>query len=237
MDGMVLATGSALWLGLMTSISPCPLASNIAAMSFVARNVGHGRRVLLTGALYTLGRIASYGVLAAAIVAGLSSVPRISFFLQRHMNQIVGPVLLAAAILLMEWVRLPWFAGGVGPAVEARIKKAGLIGGLLLGAFLALAFCPVSAALFFGSLVPLCLEHRSSLWLPSVYGLGTGLPVVVFALLLATGAKWLGSFYRRVVVFELWARRATAAIFVLVGLHYALAYTLPALGWDPGWSR
>ena len=233
---MVAATISAIWLGLLTSISPCPLAANIAAMSYISRELGSTRRVLLSGFLYSLGRTVAYVLLAAAIVAGITSIPGLSFFLQRYVNQWVGPVLIVVGILLMEWIVLPWSGGGVSSRAGNWMARRGSLGAFLLGALLALAFCPVSAALFFGGLIPLCIEHGSVLSLPSIYGLGTGLPVVLFAVLLAAGASWVGTVYDRIRIIELWARRVTAVIILLVGIHYMLAYTLPALGLETGWG-
>jgi cytochrome c-type biogenesis protein len=222
----LVATASAFWLGLMTSISPCPLAANIAAMSYVGREVGSPRRTLLAGLLYTLGRTLSYALLAVVLVVGLLSIPQVALFLQRHMNRILGPLLIVVGLVLLEWVPLPSFGGGLGARFAERLGKVGPLGILLFGAVLALAFCPVSAALFFGSLVPLALKHRSPLWLPAVYGIGTGLPVVVFAALLGAGARWVGRAFDRISVFERWARRVTAVIVMAVGVCYTLTFTL-----------
>jgi hypothetical protein len=104
--------------------------------------------------------------------------------------------------------------------------KAGLVGALPLGAVLALAFCPVSAGLFFGGLIPLALEHRSSLWLPVLYGIGTGLPVVVFAVLVSAGLAWAGSAFNRLQAVERWVRRVTAVVVIVVGLYYTWSFTI-----------
>jgi cytochrome c biogenesis protein CcdA len=226
MTAWFFATASAFWLGLMTSISPCPLAANIAAMSYVSREVGSRRRTLLAGLLYTLGRTLSYAILAAVLIAGLLSVPQVAVFLQRHMNRVLGPLLIVVGLALLELVSLPSFGGGLAARFAERVKKAGLLGTLLFGAVLALAFCPLSAALFFGTLVPLALEQRSPLWLPAVYGIGTGLPVVVFAILLVAGIQWVGTAFNRISVFERWARRVTAIVVIAVGVYYTVRFTL-----------
>jgi cytochrome c-type biogenesis protein len=225
MTAWLLATASAFWLGLLTSISPCPLTANIAAMSYVGREIGSRRRTVLAGLLYTLGRTLSYAVLAAILVAGLLSIPQVALLLQRHMNRVLGPLLIVVGLALLDVVPLPSFGGELSTRFAGRVKKAGLLGTLLFGAVLALAFCPVSAALFFGSLVPLALDHRSPLWLPAVYGVGTGLPVVVFAILLGAGVHRVGKAFNRVSVFERWARRVTAAVVTTVGLYYTIAFT------------
>jgi cytochrome c biogenesis protein CcdA len=226
MDATLAASASALWLGLLTSISPCPLAANIAAMSYIGREVGSRRRTLVGGLLYTLGRALAYAALAAILVGGLLSVPQVALFLQAHMNRALGPILVAVGLVLLEWVRLPGFGSQVFDRTGERLVKAGLLGALPLGAVLALAFCPVSAGLFFGGLVPLALEHRSSLWLPALYGLGTGLPVVAFAVLVSAGLAWAGAAFHRMQSVERWARRVTALVVIAVGLYYTWSFTI-----------
>jgi cytochrome c-type biogenesis protein len=228
MDATIAVSASAFWLGLLTSVSPCPLAANIAAMSYIGREVGSRRRTLVGGLLYTLGRALAYAALAAILVGGLLSVPQVALFLQAHMNRALGPLLVAVGLVLLEWVRLPGFGSQVFDRTGERLVKAGLLGALPLGAVLALAFCPVSAGLFFGGLVPLALEHRSSFWLPALYGIGTGLPVVVFAVLVSAGVAWAGSALHRMQAVERWARRVTALVVIAVGLYYTWSFTIRA---------
>jgi cytochrome c-type biogenesis protein len=226
MDAPFAVSASSLWLGLLTSVSPCPLAANIAAMSYVGREVRSRRRTLLAGLLFTLGRASSYAALAALLVGGLLSIPEVALFLQKHMNRILGPLLVAVGLVLLEWVRLPGFGSRFYDRTGDRLVKAGLVGALPLGAVLALAFCPVSAGLFFGGLIPLALEHRSAFWLPALYGLGTGLPVVVFAVLVSAGLAWAGSAFHRMQAVERWARRVTAVVVITVGLYYTWTFTV-----------
>jgi hypothetical protein len=195
-------------------------------MSYIGREVGSRRRTLVGGLLYTLGRALAYATLAAILVGGLLSVPQVALFLQAHMNRVLGPILVAVGLVLLEWVRLPGFGSQVFDRTGERLVKAGLLGALPLGAVLALAFCPVSAGLFFGGLVPLALEHRSSLWLPAFYGLGTGLPVVIFAVLVSAGLAWAGAAFHRTQSVERWARRATALVVIAVGLYYTWSFTV-----------
>lgn len=217
---------AAFWLGVLTSISPCPLAANIAAMSYVGREVGSRRRTLLAGLLYTAGRAAAYAALAAILVGGLLSIPQVALFLQAHMNRVLGPILIVVGVLLLEWIPLPSFGGALSDRAGTRLARTGLLGAFPLGAVLALAFCPVSAGLFFGGLIPLALEHRSSVWLPAAYGLGTGLPVVVFALILSAGVVWVGAAFDRLQTVERWARVVTAVVVIVVGLYYTWRFTI-----------
>jgi len=226
MDSGWLAVGSALWLGILTSISPCPLATNIAAVSYVGRRVGSGRAVLLSGALYTSGRSLAYLLLGAASVWSLMSMVSVSSFLQGTFARLLGPILIVLGLLLLGIFELKIPSLGVGEGLQERVDRAGLLGAGILGLVFALSFCPVSAGLFFGGLVPLAVERSSPLLLPLVYGIGTALPVIIFATLLAAGARRLGAALDRVQVFERWARRVTAIVFIAVGIYETLRSTL-----------
>ncbi|MHC4346010.1 MAG: aromatic aminobenezylarsenical efflux permease ArsG family transporter [Planctomycetota bacterium] len=229
MTALLLGALSAVWLGILTSVSPCPLATNIAAISFISRRFSRTRIVFLTGLLYTLGRIFAYVVVAVLIVSSLLSVPQLSYFLQKYANKLLGPVLIVVGMILLELIRfnLPGF--GVSGKMQKRVEACGIWGAALLGILFALSFCPISAALFFGSLIPLALKYRSGVTLPALYGLGTGLPVFLFALILAFASKSTASAFNKLKQFELWVRRATGAIFVVIGIYYCLAYIFGVL--------
>ena len=219
-----MALSSALWLGFLTSISPCPLATNIAAMSFISRGLGSPRRVLMTGLVYTAGRSLAYLVLGILMVASLLTAPGVSLILQERMNQILGPALILAGVLLLDLIRLPSRGGGIGSGLQSRAERWGIWGGGLLGLVFALSFCPTSAALFFGSLIPLAVRSGSSIILPSIYGIGTAIPVFAFAIALAVGVNAVGRMFDILSRFEVWARRITGVIFIGVGGYYCLTY-------------
>jgi cytochrome c biogenesis protein CcdA len=229
MTAFLLGALSALWLGILTSVSPCPLATNIAAISFISRRISRTRIVFLTGLLYTLGRIFAYVVLAVLLVTSLLSVPQLSNFLQKYANKLLGPILILVGMILLELIRfnLPGF--GVSDKMQKRVEACGIWGAALLGILFALSFCPISAALFFGSLIPLSLKYRSGVTLPALYGLGTGLPVFLFALILAFASKSTASAFNKLKQFELWVRRATGTIFIVIGIYYCLAYIFGVL--------
>ena len=214
MGPLWLSVGTALWLGILTSISPCPLSTNIAAVSYVGRRVGSRRLVLLSGALYTAGRSRVYLVLGAASVWPLVSMVSVSSFLQGTFYRLLGPILIALGLLLLGVFEFALPSLEVNDKLQNRVDRAGVWGAGLLGVIFALAFCPVSAGLFFGGLVPLAVERSSPLMLPLIFGIGTALPVAFFAVLLAVGAGWLGTALDRVQVFEVWARRVTAVVFL-----------------------
>lgn len=217
-----LAAASAIWLGILTSISPCPLATNIAAISFVSRNMENPRKVLGTGLMYILGRTITYTGLGILLVSSLLSAPSLSHLLQKYMHLALGPILILVGMVLLELIsfNMPGFGGS--ERMQARIDSLGAVGALLLGILFALSFCPVSAALFFGSLLTIAVSNESGVILPLLYGIATGLPVAVFALLIAFGMQRLAEAYRSLTGFEKWARKATGVIFIGIGLYYSL---------------
>ncbi len=216
--------GSALWLGILTSISPCPLASNIAAISFIGRKVGSTRQVFLSGLLYTIGRTAAYLALGVVIMAGLMASGEIARFLQRYLNQILGPVLILVGMLLLGLLNVSTSLSFAGQGVQQRASKGGTGWALLLGILFALSFCPVSAGLFFGGLIPLSMANDSRFVLASLYGVGTALPVLVFAFLMAFASQHVGKTFNRLTQIERAVRVITGIVFVVAGLYYSLTY-------------
>lgn len=215
---------SALWLGILTSISPCPLATNIAAMSYIGRKVERPDLVFWTGLFYTFGRMLTYLVLGILLVSSLLSIPHLSFFLQKYMNKLLGPLLIVTGMFLLELLSLNFGESRFNLWVKERAETWGIWGAGALGMVFALSFCPVSAALFFGSLIPLAVKFQSGLIIPSIYGVGTALPVVVFALLLAVGVHSVSRVFQRLTQVEWWARRVTGGVFIIVGVYYSLTH-------------
>jgi cytochrome c biogenesis protein CcdA len=215
---------TALWLGILTSISPCPLATNIAAISYIGKDMSSNVRVFISGLSYTLGRVFIYVAIGVLLSAGLSSVPDVANFLQKYMNAILGPMLFITGIFLFGFINIS--LPGISTDRFKNLAGKGVVTGpFLLGIIFSLAFCPVSAALFFGSLIPLALATHSPVIFPTLYGIGTGLPVIIFAFIIAFGMHSISGFFKGITRFEKWARYATGAIFVIVGSYYALMYT------------
>jgi len=231
MDSLLLAVGSALWLGLLTSISPCPLATNIAAISYVGKQVDKPPQVMVAGLLYTLGRTVSYVLIALLVVQSLLSMSAVAMFLQDHLNKVLGPLLVVVGLLLLDVIPWPWVGRGssIVEKIQAKAGTMGLWGAGVLGLVFALTFCPVSAALFFGSLIPLAVSHESPVLLPSLYGVGTAVPVVVFAVILAFATNRLSKAFNVLTTVEKWMRRITAVVFILVGAYYILVYLFGVL--------
>jgi cytochrome c biogenesis protein CcdA len=213
---------SAFWLGILTSISPCPLATNVAAVSFVARNLESSRRVLWSGFLYGAGRMLAYVAIAVLAVASLLSLPEVSFFLESNMHKIIGPLLIVVGIVLLDVLPISFSTSFAGSSVQEKAGKWGMWGSGILGIAFALTFCPLSAALFFGSLIPLAIDGKSAILMPSVYGLGTALPVIVFAFVMAFSAKSIGKVFDNLMQVEKWMRKLTAVVFIGAGFYLLL---------------
>jgi cytochrome c biogenesis protein CcdA len=210
---------TALWLGILTSISPCPLATNIAAVSFIGREVTSSKRILVSGLIYTLGRAAAYVLLGVLLVAGLLQIPAVAWFLQRRMNQVLGPLLLLIGFIVLGWIRIPLPSWSPSERFFHKAKARGLWGVGFLGFVFALSFCPVSAGLYFGSLIPLATTNQSPVILPMLYGIGTALPVVAIATLLAFGANYVGRVLDILGRVERWGKQITGVTFLVVGAY------------------
>ncbi len=219
----------ALWLGITTSISPCPLATNIAAISYVGRRAGTVRGIITAGLLYTLGRMISYLAVGFIVTKSLLSIPQLSMFLQTHMNQIIGPLLIVVGLVLFGFIDFSTGGGGFTEKLKAKVDKAGVWGALILGLLFALTFCPVSAALFFGSLIPIAVRHSSTFIIPSIYGIGTAVPVLVFAIIMAFSVRAVGKVFSKITSIEIWIRRIMALVFIGAGVYMTLVHTLKLL--------
>ena len=165
MNEMLLGMVSAFWLGILTSLSPCPLATNVAATSYIGKKIGNSHYILSSGLLYTLGRILTYTIIAVILVTGFTSSYVISNFLQNYMNKILGPVLIITGMFLLDLISMNLSGPQLSNKMKKKIDKSGLWGALFLGFFFALSFCPVSAAIFWGSLLPLSIKLNSKICL------------------------------------------------------------------------
>ena len=226
MDIYIIGLGTVLWMGILTSISPCPLAANIAAISFISKQVKSSRSILLAGLFYTLGRTFTYIVLGSIVVSSSQLMPVISMFLQKHMNMISGPVLIVVGMFLLGFFKLPFGGVIISDSLQKKLAEAGPVGVFLLGVFFALSFCPVSAGLFFGSTLGIAMQHNSKFIMPLLFGVGTALPVVGFAFVIAFSANALGNTFNRVAFFDKWAQRISGVVFILIGLYQVLKHNI-----------
>lgn len=212
-------------LGLMTAISPCPLATNISAIGFISRDLQNRRRVFINGLLYTLGRAISYTGIALIIYFGTSQMD-ISGWFQRWGEKFLGPVLIIIGLFMLDVIRvnLP----GIGSFAE-KIGERGrmsYLNAVLLGILFAMAFCPYSGVLYFVMLIPMTVASAQGLYLPVIFAIATGIPVIVFAWLIAYAIGNVGKMYNRLKVFELWFRRVVAVLFIVVGIWYIITVFL-----------
>ncbi len=222
MNTLVIEIGTALWLGILTSISPCPLATNIAAISYVGRRVEKTSRVLLAGLLYTLGRTLAYIIVAVIVTRSLQMIPGVSMFLQKYITLAIGPLLIIVGILLLDLFTFS-VGGGMGDNLQKRVDQMGIWGAGFLGMVFALAFCPVSAGLFFGALIPIAVKGNAVV-ISSLFGIGTAVPVIAFAFILAFAAHYIGAAFNKLTVIEKWVRKITAVVMILIGIYLIIRH-------------
>ena len=210
---------SAFILGLMTAISPCPLATNITAMAYIGKDIENKRKVFYNGLIYTLGRSISYTVIGLIFYFGASKFV-VAGFLSKYGERALGPILILIGLFMLGVIKIkfPGF-GKLNEKIEQK-TSSGFWGVLLLGIVFALGFCPYSGVLYFGMLIPMTISSPYGLFLPFIFAIGTGLPVILFAWFIAFTVGGVGKVYNRIKIFEKWFRRVVAVVFILVGLYY-----------------
>lgn len=215
---------AALALGILTSISPCPLATNITATAFIAKNISSPSKVLLSGVLYTLGRMFTYTLIGAIIFFGASKFQVAKAF-QGNGEKYIGFVLIIIGLIMLNVIRLNFIKGfNFQEKLTNKFKDRGMLGSFSLGALFALAFCPYSGALFFAMLIPLTLSASAGLAIPVVFSIGTGLPVILFAIIIAFSLEKLGSYFKAITKIETFMRYAAGVVFIVTGLYYISIY-------------
>lgn len=205
----------------MTAISPCPLATNITAIGYISKDINSKNQVFLNGLIYTLGRAISYTTIGLIFFFGASQFEFSSFF-QTWGEKILGPLMILIGLFMLGVIRLkiPGIAF-LTEKMENR-KNKGFWDVLLLGMVFALAFCPYSGVLYFGMLIPMTISSASGLYLPMVFAVATGIPVIIFAWLIAFSLGSIGNMYNKMKSFEIWFRRVVAIVFIGVGVYYSV---------------
>ena len=217
------ALGGVTLLGLQTSISPCPLTTNIAAISYITRNAGKSRDVILSGLLYTLGRTLVYVLLAMLVLSAmLWSGETMALFLQTRIHGYLGPVLIVIGVMLLGLISFN-FGSVQGEKMQKIADALGLWSALPLGAIFALAFCPTSVATFLAT-IALSSQCQSNVLFPAVFGVGTAIPVLIFAGIITLNAKLLGKAFSVMSTIDCWTRTITGTLFIVVGLWFSLRY-------------
>ena len=209
-------------LGLMTAISPCPLATNITAIGFISKDIANQRKVFINGLIYTLGRAISYTAIGLLFFLGASQFELAGYF-QEWGEKILGPLLIVIGLFMLGFLKLR--IPGIGSLAEKMENKpnSGFGGVLLLGIVFALAFCPYSGVLYFGMLIPMTISSASGLYLPVIFAVATGIPVIIFAWLIAFSLGSIGNVYNKLKSVELWFRRVVAVLFMMAGLYYVVS--------------
>ena len=211
---------SAFILGLMTSISPCPLATNITAIAFISKNISNRRKVLSSGLLYALGRAFSYTLIGLILYFGASKF-QVSRFFNQNGEKYLGPLLIVIGLIMLNVIKLNFLGRSNFQAkLSEKFKDKGLLGSFLIGVVFALAFCPYSGALYFGMLIPMTIASADGLYLPIVFAFGTALPVILFTYVLAFTAGKISVFYRRISKVETVMRTVAGIVFIVTGLYY-----------------
>ncbi|MDC1276585.1 aromatic aminobenezylarsenical efflux permease ArsG family transporter [Algibacter sp.] len=216
---------SAFILGLMTAISPCPLATNITATAFISKNISSKRKVFLSGLLYSLGRGFSYTSIGLILYFGASKF-HIARFFNQNGEKYLGPLLILIGLIMLNIIKLNFLVkSNFQEKLSEKFKDKGLLGSFMIGVVFALAFCPYSGALFFGMLIPMTIASADGLYLPIVFAFGTGLPVILFTYLLAFTVGKVGVFYNKITKIEKIMRTVAGVVFILTGLYYVFIFT------------
>jgi cytochrome c-type biogenesis protein len=214
---------AAFFIGLMMAISPCPLVSNITAIAYASKRIDNSRHTMLVSLTYTLGRMATYVIIASSIVWFGLNTQAIALFLQRYAERMLGPLLIIIGIVMLDVIRIRWIKMNVNiDGIKEKLLKKGLLGSFLLGVILALAFCPFSAVLFFGMLIPLAVSAGDGILIPAVFALATGIPVIIFSYILVRSVSKLGSIMNSIAVFEKYMSKIMAIVFLAAGVYYTI---------------
>lgn len=220
LDSSSLPLLSAFLLGILTSISPCPLATNITAIAFISKDIENKKRVFYSGLIYTLGRAITYSAIGFIFFLGANQF-KVAGFLQKYGERIIGPILIIIGLFMLDFIKIKLpFTSNLSDRIGSKAEKGSFWGVLLMGIAFALAFCPYSGVLYFGMLIPMTISSASGLYLPLIFAIGTGLPVIIIAYLIAYTVSGIGSFYNKLKIFEYWFRRVIAVVFIGAGAYY-----------------
>lgn len=218
---------AAFFIGIMMAISPCPLATNITAIAYISRKIDNSKHTLFVGFTYALGRMFTYTIIASLIVFFGLNVQAASLTLQKYGENIIGPLLIIIGIVMLDLFKVNFFSGNARlNSFKEKLSEKGLLGSFLLGVIFALTFCPFSAVLFFGMLIPLSLKTGDGLILPSVFAFATGLPVIIFSFIMVYSISKLGLIMDKVQTFEKWSRKIASVVFIGVGIYYLITVNI-----------
>ncbi|MBI2755938.1 MAG: sulfite exporter TauE/SafE family protein [Chloroflexi bacterium] len=214
---------AALLLGLLGATSPCQLTTNASALAFVSRRL---EGPVPSALAYLLGKALVYTAVGVAVLLtgqqlAQSSIPFIVFA-----RKVLGPLMIVIGLVFLGVLRAPsWLAMGHGVSewLEER-AGGGLRGSFLLGTAFAFAFCPTLFLLFFGLTIPLALQSSMGVLYPPAFALGTTLPLLALAGLLAFGTSGLGGSLHSLGRTNRVLERIAGVVLVLAGLNDTFVY-------------
>lgn len=215
---------TAFLLGLLTAVSPCPLATNIAAIGFIGKDIENRRRIFRNGVLYTVGRVIAYtalGIILISILKEGASVFGIQKAIGKWGELLIGPMLLIIGLFMLIGHRLNLPKFGFSGNGE-RLAGHGGWGALLLGVLFAMAFCPTSGIFYFGMLIPMSVTATAGWLLPVLFAIATALPVLIVAWILAFSVEKIGEFYGKMQIIQKWLNIIVGILFIIVGIYYCI---------------
>ena len=221
---MIAALMASTGLGLLAAVSPCPLATNLAAISILTRGQGPTRRIAVTGVAYALGRITPLVAIAAIVSWGIVRSSTLSHVLQKYGDRATGPLLVIIALVLLDL--MPFRLPTIGFKAKESGEGKGFVGAFAMGVAFARAMCPTSAALYFGGLIPLAVRHNAPVVLPFAFGIATAAPVLAASVLLILSANGLSRFFENLKRAERIIRIATGYAFLVYGIWLIAATTV-----------
>jgi len=223
-DGLGVPMVSALLFGLLGATSPCQLTTGASALAYVARVAGDRRALAANALAYLLGKALVYTVVGVAVILAGQQLAQLSIPVIIVARKVLGPLMILLGLFLLGLVPLRFSPGhGLAAWLEAR-AGASAGGAFLLGAAFAFAFCPTLFLLFFGLTIPLALGSPLGVAYPGVFALGTTLPLLGLAALLAVGRGASKRYLSTTRRFARWLRPAAAVVLVLAGLNDTFTY-------------
>ena len=222
LDNSSIPAITAFILGILTAVSPCPLATNITAIGFISKDIENHHRIFINGLLYTFGRIVSYTVLGFILIPILregASMFMVQKAVSKYGEMLIAPALIIIGIFMLDVIKLNLPKINIGGESLKKRSKGGW-GAILLGILFALAFCPTSGVFYFGMLIPMSATTSAGYLLPIIFAVATAIPVLAVAWVLAFSVQQMGNFYGKIQKVQKWANLIVGVVFIIIGIYY-----------------
>lgn len=230
-DSINIPLVSALLFGLIGATAPCQLSTNVAALAYLSRRVEEPRRMWGQTAAFIAGKVTVY-LLIGGMVVGLGlqfgQLTQTAVPVAVIARRVLGPLLVIVGLLMLGLLssRLS-FGGRFSGWLEAKARgRQGLLPAYLMGVAFSFTFCPTLFWLFFGLTIPLAIASPGGVFFPGVFAVGTAVPVLFLAAMLASGTVNVRGFVRRFKAADAWIQRVVGAVFVLIGMNEIILYWL-----------